>query len=61
MLKRRPVIVEPTFAFTKEALLLRRWTRRTVEGAKTQWALICTTANLRKLFMAWLNGEVDFA
>lgn len=61
MLKRRPVIVEPTFAFTKEALLFRRWTQRTVEGAKTQWALICTTANLRKLFMAWLNGEVDFA
>ncbi|RLE23476.1 MAG: IS1182 family transposase [Acidobacteria bacterium] len=61
MLRRRPVIVEPTFAFTKEALLFRRWTQRTVEGAKTQWALMCTTVNLRKLYLAWLNGEVDLA
>lgn len=61
MLKLRPVIVEPTFAFTKEALLFRRWTQRTVEGAKTQWALMCTTVNLRKLYLAWLNGEIDLA
>lgn len=61
LLKRRAVIVEPTFAFTKEALCFRRWSHWAIDGVKTQWALMCTTANLRKLYVAWLNGEVDFA
>lgn len=60
-LKRRQVIVEPTFAFAKEALQFRRWSFRGLDGTKTQWSLICSTVNLRKLYLAWLNGELAFA
>lgn len=59
-LKRRAAIVEPTFAFTKEGLGFRRWSVGMIDGVRTQWSLICTTVNLRKLYLAWLDGDVVF-
>ncbi len=59
-LARRAVIVEPTFAFAKHGLGFRRWSLRTFGGIRTQWALMCTTVNLRKLYVAWVNGTVQF-
>lgn len=57
-LARRGVIVEPTFAFVKDNLGFRHWSFRTLDGVRTQWSLICTTVNLRKLFVAWRQGKV---
>lgn len=61
VLAKRVWIVEPTFAFAKEGLGFRKWTLRTLDGAKTQWALIATTMNLRKLYRHWAEGVVKFA
>jgi transposase len=53
-LKRRPA-VETTFANAKEVLGLRRFTAWGLNGAKTQWSLLCTTINLKKTFHHWVN------
>jgi transposase len=55
---RRPVIVEPTFAFAKHVLEFRRWSFRDVESNRAQWSLICSTINLRKLYTAWVAGAL---
>jgi transposase len=60
-LARRGVIVEPTFAVAKEVLEFRRWSYRYFEANRAQWSLICSTVNLRKLYKAWLKGEVALA
>jgi len=52
-LARRSVIVEPVFAIVKEILGFRKWSVQGIEGVQTQWALMCTTVNLRKLYTAW--------
>jgi transposase len=57
-LAKRGGIVEPTFAFAKDNLGLRRWSYRDLEGNRTQWSLICTTINLRKLYAAWRQGRI---
>lgn len=57
MLKQRARIVEPTFGHVKERLQFRKWTLRTLDGVKTQWALLCLTLNLMKLYRHWLNGR----
>jgi hypothetical protein len=31
----------------------RRWTVRGLENVRTQWALVCTAYNLKKLAQAW--------
>jgi DNA-binding transcriptional MerR regulator len=58
---RRGVIVEPTFAFAKHVLEFRRWSYRNIESNRTQWSLMCSTINLRKLYAAWIKGEVAIA
>ena len=60
-LAKRGVTAEPTFAFAKEALAFRRWSYRNLEGVRTQWSLICTTINLRKLFAVWCRGKITLA
>lgn len=60
-LRSRKWVVEPTFAFAKENLGFRKWSYRTMEAAQSQWALICTTINLLKLYKAWCRGNVRFA
>jgi transposase len=52
-LDRRGVIVEPVFAVVKEVLGFRRWSVRGLENVRTQWALICSIVNLRKLYPLW--------
>ena len=51
-LRRRSGIVEPVFAWIKQLLGFRRWTVRGLEKVKTQWALLCLTVNLMKLYAA---------
>ena len=57
-LSRRKVIVEPPFGTIKEAMSFRRFTLRGLEGAKTQWALVCFAFNLRKLYRSWNGGAL---
>lgn len=56
ILKKRKAIVEPVFGTIKHAFGFRRWTVRGLEGVRTQWALICTAYNLRKLHRMWVSG-----
>lgn len=58
LLRRRKVIVEPVFATLKQALGFRRWTVRGLENVRTQWALLCTTMNLKKMYKYWVAGQL---
>lgn len=60
-LKRRKVIVEPVFAQIKHNLGFRRWTMWGLEGVQSQWAMLCTTHNLKKLLRLWQEGKLEFA
>jgi len=57
-LYKRKSIVEKVFGFIKEILGFRRFTVRGLENVKTQWSLICTTYNLRKLYKVWKEGNL---
>lgn len=57
LLRRRKAIVEPVFAAIKQALGFRRWTVRGLENVRTQWSLLCTALNLKKLYQHWLATE----
>jgi transposase len=52
LLRRRQVIVEPVFGILKQAEGFRRWTVRGLDNVRTQWALVCTAYNLKKLWKA---------
>lgn len=56
ILKKRGAIVEPAFGQIKHNQQFRKWTVRGLQNVKTQWALICTAYNLRKIFKLWLAG-----
>jgi transposase len=60
-LKRRKVIVEPVFAQIKHNMGFRRWTMWGLEGVQAQWAMLCTTHNLKKLLRLWQEGKLEFA
>jgi transposase len=49
----RKVMIEPIFAQVKWIVGFRRFTVRGLENVRTQWALICTTLNLKKLIKSW--------
>ena len=53
LLKMRSEIVEPVFAQIKQNGGFRRWTLGGLENVRTQWAMICTAWNLKKLFAGW--------
>ena len=57
LLRRRSVIIEPVFASIKQAMGFRRWTVRGLDNVRTQWALLCTTHNLKKLYPHWVAGR----
>jgi transposase len=59
LLKARKAIIEPVFGWIKRNLTFRRWTVRGLENVKTQWSLLCTTINLKKLYRHWLNGNLQ--
>ena len=56
-LLRRGVIVEPVFAHLKANWGFRRWTFWGLEAAQTQWTMLCTCYNLKKLLKLWQKGE----
>jgi len=60
LLKQRASIIEPLFGWTKEGFGLRRWTVRGLNKVKTQWTLLCTAMNLRRLHQRWAAGTMVF-
>jgi len=60
-LKKRCVIIEPVFGWGKQGMGFRRWTVRGLEKVKTQWLLLCTAINLRRLHKHWVTGKLKFA
>ena len=55
-LKRRGQTIEIVFAGIKERLGFRRFTVNGLENVKTQWSLVCTAYNLKKLYKVWNLG-----
>ena len=53
LLRRRKVIIEPVFAIIKQTMGFRRWTVRGLENVRTQWALMCTAYNMKKIYRRW--------
>lgn len=51
--RRRKQIIELVFAVIKQIDGFRRFTVRGLEKVRTQWSLICTAYNLRKIYVAW--------
>lgn len=47
---RRATIVEPVFGEIKEARRFRRFSRRGLAACRSEWLLVCTSYNLRKLW-----------
>lgn len=47
---KRSYTVEPVFGQVKENRYMRRFMRRGLDAAASEWALICTTGNILKLF-----------
>lgn len=60
-LKKRGCTVEPVFGWAKEAMGFRRWTFRGLEKVQTQWLVLCTAMNMRKLYKSWSEGTLRFA
>jgi transposase len=61
ILKRRSGIIEPVFARVKKHMEFLRRTVRGLENARTQWSLVCTSINLRKLHRHWVEGSLVLA
>jgi hypothetical protein len=60
LLKKRKAIVEPVFGTIKQAMGFRRYTVRGLQKVRTQWSLVCTAFNLRKLHALWTKGKLQF-
>jgi transposase len=60
-LKKRGSTVEPVFGWAKEGMGFRRWTFRGLEKVQTQWLVLCTAMNLRRLYKSWSEGNLQFA
>ena len=60
ILRARQTIVEVVFAQIKEQMQFRRFTVRHLENVRTQWSLLCTAFNLKKLYRWWLEGRIAF-
>jgi transposase len=57
LMRQRSGLIEPVFATIKPAMGFRRWTVRGLDNVRTQWALLCTAHNLRKLYQHGLRGR----
>jgi len=60
LLKQRGAIVEPVFGWSKDAMGLRRWAFRGLAKVQTQWLVMCTAMNLRRLHKYWIDGTLIF-
>jgi hypothetical protein len=60
-LRRRKVVVEPVFAHIKANWGFRRWSFWGLGAAQSQWSMLCTTYNLKKLLALWQRGELKLA
>lgn len=58
-LAKRSYPIEPVFAFIKHHLGFRRFTVKGLENVRAQWALLCATYNLHKLYRHWQAGRLD--
>ena len=56
-LKKRGYLIEPVFAFIKQHLGFRRFTVNGLDNVRAQWAMVCATYNLHKLFKRWKCGQ----
>jgi transposase len=61
LLKQRGAIVEPVFGWAKEVMGFRRWAFRGLEKVRTQWLVMCTAMNLRRLYRYWVEGSLTFS
>lgn len=55
-LNKRGYLIEPVFAFIKQHLGFRRFTVSGLDNVQAQWAMVCATYNLHKLFKHWKSG-----
>ena len=60
-MRKRKAIVEHLFGEIKEALGFRRFTVNGLEGVRTQWSLLCTVLNLKKMYRWWKKGKLVLA
>jgi transposase len=56
LMRQRKSIVEIVYAQIKELMGFRRFTVSGLAATNTQWSLICTAFNLKKLYPYWRNG-----
>lgn len=61
LLRQRGATVEPVFGWVKETMKFRRWSVRGLEKVQTQWILLCTAMNFRRLHTKWAAGQAKFA
>ena len=55
--RQRKAVVEPVFGQIKEARGFRRFHRRGLDAARTEWAFECTCHNLLKVYRSgWRPG-----
>ena len=52
-MRQRQEIIEPRFGQIKQHEGFRRWTVWGLDNVRTQWALLCTTLNLRVIYRRW--------
>lgn len=57
--KARCAIIEHIFGIAKSIDGFRRFTARGLQNALTQWSLLCTVINLRKLLPFWASGRLS--
>ena len=58
LMRRRGEIAELPFARVKHLMEFRRWTARGLRNARAQWAVLCTTLNLKVLYGLWRTGRL---
>jgi hypothetical protein len=61
LLGKRKQVVEPVFGIIKHCMGFRRFTVSGLENVKTQFSLLCTTFNLRKLYRVLAVRKLVFA
>jgi transposase len=58
LLKMRKIVVEPIFAWIKRNMGFNRWTVLGLANVKSQWGLVCSALNLKRLYRHWRTKEL---